>query len=38
MIGGLHWTSWLLLVAAIGPGLTIVTIYYFKRRNARKDG
>jgi hypothetical protein len=35
MIGGLHWTAWLLLFVAVVPALVLVTVFYFKRR--RRD-
>lgn len=32
MIWGFHWTAWLLLFAAVVPGLTLVTVFHIKRR------
>jgi hypothetical protein len=37
MIAGLPWTAWLLLVAAVGPALVLVSLFYFRRRKARDD-
>lgn len=37
MIGGLPWSAWLLLVASVGPGVVLVTVYYLRRRGAAKD-
>ncbi len=37
MIAGLPWTSWLLLLAAVGPGLTVVTVFYARHRRDRKQ-
>jgi len=37
MIGGLPLSAWLLLIAAIGPALLLVTIYYLKRRGSARD-
>jgi hypothetical protein len=37
MIGGLHWTAWLLLIVAVVPAVALVTIFYFKYRRVR-DG
>jgi hypothetical protein len=37
MIAGLHWTAWLLLVVAVGPGIALVVVFYSKKRQ-RKDG
>lgn len=36
MIGGLHWTAWLLLFGAFVPSLTLVTAFYLRHR--RKGG
>jgi hypothetical protein len=32
MIAGLPWTSWLLLVVAVGLGLAVELVFYFKHR------
>jgi hypothetical protein len=32
MIAGLHWTAWLLLVAAVVPALVLVAAFYLKHR------
>jgi len=32
MIAGLPWTSWTLLLAAVGLGLAVELIFYFKHR------
>jgi len=37
MIAGLHWTAWLLLVAAVGPGLALVIVFYLGKRQ-HNDG
>jgi hypothetical protein len=37
MIGGLPWPAWLLLIAAVGPGLFLVTTHYIKRRSSSRD-
>jgi hypothetical protein len=37
MIGGLHWTAWLLLIVAVVPALVLVTVFHFKHRRVR-DG
>lgn len=37
MIGGLPWPAWLLLIAAIGPGLFLVTMRYIKCRSSSRD-
>jgi hypothetical protein len=37
MIAGLPWSSWLLLLAAVGPGLTVVTVFYARHRHVRKQ-
>lgn len=36
MIAGLHWTAWLLLVVAIGLGLTIELRFYLSNRAAHR--
>jgi hypothetical protein len=36
MIAGLPFSSWLLLMAAVGPGLTLVTVFYLRHR--RREG
>jgi len=36
MIAGLPWTAWLLLIASIGLGLSIVLIFYFSHRRNGK--
>jgi hypothetical protein len=28
MIAGMPWTAWLLLIAAVGTGLTVVLVHY----------
>ncbi len=38
MIAGLPWTAWLLLIAAVGPGLSLTVFFYLQRRSARDDG
>ena len=37
MILGLPWSSWLLLIAAVGPGLTLVTWFYLTHRKPRRE-
>ncbi len=38
MIAGLPWTAWLLLIASVGLGLSIVLTFYFShRRNGASD-
>jgi len=37
MIAGLPWHAWLLLIAAVGPGLSLTTWFYLKRRNLQDD-
>ncbi len=38
MIAGLPWTAWLLLIASVGLGLSIVLAFYFThRRNGASD-
>lgn len=37
MIADLPWSSWLLLLAAVGPGLTVVTVFYARHRRARRQ-
>ncbi len=38
MIAGLPWTAWLLLIASVGLGLSIVLVFYFThRRNGASD-
>ena len=38
MIAGLPWTAWLLLIASVGIGLSIVLVFYFThRRNGASD-
>ena len=32
MIAGLPWTAWLLLIASVGLGLSIVLVFYFTHR------
>ncbi len=32
MIAGLHWTAWLLLIAAVVPAVVLVTTFYLKHR------
>jgi hypothetical protein len=32
MIAGLPWTSWILLVVAVGLGLAVELVFYFKHR------
>ncbi|MCZ6485939.1 MAG: hypothetical protein O6826_09600 [Acidobacteria bacterium] len=36
MIAGLPWTAWLLLIAAVGLGLMVELIFYFRHRGTRK--
>jgi len=35
MIFGLPWTAWLLLVVAVGLGLMVELIFYFRHRKTR---
>jgi hypothetical protein len=35
MIGGLHWTAWLLLIVAVAPALVLVAVFYLKHRRVR---
>ncbi len=35
MIAGLPWTAWLLLIAAVGLGLVVELIFYFRHRGTR---
>ncbi len=37
MIAGLPWTSWLLLIASVGLGLSIVLVAYFRNRSHQKS-
>jgi len=37
VILGLPWVSWLLLFAAVVPGLTLVVGFYLKHRRVRRD-
>ena len=38
MIAGLPWTAWLLLIASVGLGLSIMLVFYFTpRRNRASD-
>jgi hypothetical protein len=38
MIAGLPWTAWLLWIAAIGLGLAIELVFYFRhQRRAEKE-
>ncbi len=38
MIAGLPWTAWLLLIASVGLGLSIMLAFYFThRRNGASD-
>jgi len=35
MLAGLSWTAWLLLVAAVGLGLGVELVFFFKQRRHR---
>ena len=35
MIAGLPWTAWLLVIAAVGLGLTVELVFFLKYRNDR---
>jgi hypothetical protein len=35
MIGGLHWTAWLLLIVAVVPAVVLVTTFHVKHRRIR---
>lgn len=37
VIAGLPWSAWLLLIAAIGPGLALTAFFYARRRGKRGD-
>ena len=36
MIAGLPWTAWLLVIVAVGLGLTVELIFFLKHRNDRE--
>ncbi|MCZ6915892.1 MAG: hypothetical protein O7I93_03860 [Gemmatimonadetes bacterium] len=38
MILALPWASWLLLVVAVGLGLTFELLFYSRRRDVRRQG
>jgi hypothetical protein len=38
MIAGLHWTAWLLLLAAVGLGLAVELRFYFGHRRNGSGG
>jgi len=33
----MSWSAWLLLIAAIGPGLGLTVFSYLRRRRSRSD-
>jgi hypothetical protein len=37
VISGLPWSAWLLLIAAVAPGLVLTAVYYIRRRGERGD-
>ena len=38
MIAGLPWATWLLLAVAVGTGLSIELVYYFRGRSRLRVG
>lgn len=38
MIAGFPVTAWLLLLAAVVPGLSITAVFYIKHRASQSDG
>ena len=38
MIAGLSWTAWLLLIASVGLGLSIVLVFYLSHRRNGTSG
>ncbi len=38
MIAGLPWTAWLLLIVAVGLGLSIVLVFYVTQRHGGPSG
>jgi len=37
VIAGMSWSAWLLLIAAVGPGLALTAFFYVRRRGNRSD-
>jgi hypothetical protein len=37
VIAGLPWSAWILLIAAVGPGVTLTAYFYVRRRRERED-
>jgi hypothetical protein len=37
VIAGLPWGAWLLLIAAVGPGVVLTAVFYVRRSGNRDD-